>query len=98
MKARRKPIELEVKQWFPPGHEKHDPQMLKTYKNGEPRKLGDLYQFSCIKGMGDDVFFIKTLEGDMKVSPGDWVITGVNGEKWAVKPDIFEKTYDIVSV
>lgn len=70
--------------------------MLKTYENGETRQLGDLYQFSNTKGMGDDLFFIKTLEGDMKVSPGDWVVTGVNGEKWAVKPDIFEKTYEIV--
>ena len=25
---------------------------------------------------------IHTLEGDMKASPGDWIITGVNGEKY----------------
>ena len=34
---------------------------------------------------------IHTLEGDMKASPGDWIITGVNGEKYPCKPDIFEK-------
>lgn len=36
---------------------------------------------------------IDTLEGKMKASPGDWIITGVNGEKYPCKPDIFEKTY-----
>lgn len=37
---------------------------------------------------------IHTLEGDMKASPGDWIITGVDGEQYPCKPDIFEKTYD----
>lgn len=37
--------------------------------------------------------YINTLEGKLYVSPGDWVVTGVKGEKYAVKPDIFEQTY-----
>nr|WP_297935393.1 hypothetical protein [uncultured Lachnoclostridium sp.] len=37
---------------------------------------------------------IHTLEGDMKALPGDWIITGVNGEKYPCKPDIFDKTYE----
>ena len=40
---------------------------------------------------------INTLEGDMKASPGDWIITGVNGEKYPCKPDIFEKTYERIN-
>jgi hypothetical protein len=36
---------------------------------------------------------IETLEGTMTASPGDWIVKGVNGEKYPVKPDIFEKTY-----
>ena len=36
---------------------------------------------------------IETLEGIMIASPGDWIVTGINGEKYPVKPDIFEKTY-----
>ena len=39
---------------------------------------------------------IHTLEGDMIASPGDWIITGINGEKYPCKPDIFEETYEIV--
>ena len=40
--------------------------------------------------------FIETLEGDMKVLDGDWVITGIMGEKYACRPDIFEATYEKV--
>lgn len=39
---------------------------------------------------------IETLEGDMTASNGDWIIKGVNGEFWAIKPDIFEKSYEKV--
>ena len=39
---------------------------------------------------------ISTLEGDMKASKNDYVIKGVNGEFYPCKPDIFEKTYDII--
>ena len=37
---------------------------------------------------------IKTLEGDMKAEAGDWIITGVQGEQYPCKPDIFEQTYE----
>lgn len=40
---------------------------------------------------------IDTLEGRMVASPGDWIITGVHGEKYPCKPDIFEKTYELVN-
>ena len=40
---------------------------------------------------------IHTLEGDMKGEVGDWLITGINGEQYPCKPDIFEKTYEIVT-
>lgn len=36
---------------------------------------------------------IKTLEGDLLVHVGDWIATGVNGEHWAIKNDVFKKTY-----
>ena len=40
--------------------------------------------------------FIKTLEGNMKLSQGDYVIKGVNGEFYPCKSDIFHKTYERV--
>lgn len=39
---------------------------------------------------------IHTLEGDMIAEPGDWIITGVKGERYPCKPDIFEATYERV--
>lgn len=44
----------------------------------------------------DKEIFIETLEGVMKANVGDWIITGVNGEKYPCKPDIFAKTYEPV--
>lgn len=41
-------------------------------------------------------YFIDTLEGRMQVKDGDWIITGIAGEKYPCKPDIFEKTYERV--
>ena len=40
--------------------------------------------------------FIRTLEGNMKVNDGDYIIKGVNNEFYPCKPDIFEKTYELV--
>lgn len=37
---------------------------------------------------------LHTLEGDMHVSFGDWIIKGVKGEIYPCKPDIFEETYE----
>lgn len=39
---------------------------------------------------------IETLEGTMRADPGDWIITGVKGETYPCKPDIFEATYEPV--
>ena len=44
----------------------------------------------------DTQLVIPTLEGDMKVSKGDYVIKGIKGEFYPCKPDVFEKTYDVV--
>ena len=39
---------------------------------------------------------IETLEGIMHADTGDWIITGVKGEKYPCKPDIFDATYERV--
>ncbi len=41
-------------------------------------------------------FEICTLEGDMKVRDTDYIITGIAGEVYPCRADIFEKTYDKV--
>lgn len=44
----------------------------------------------------DNEMIIQTLEGPLKAQPGDWIITGVNGEQYPCKPDIFERSYERV--
>lgn len=39
---------------------------------------------------------VPTLEGRMVASPGDWIVEGVKGETYPVKPDIFAETYEAV--
>ena len=42
---------------------------------------------------------IHSLEGVMDVSQRDWVITGVKGERYPCKPDVFKCTYErVISV
>lgn len=38
--------------------------------------------------------YIDTLEGRMKADIGDWIVTGIDGEQYPVKPDIFKQTYE----
>lgn len=40
--------------------------------------------------------WIETLEGGHIACPGDWIITGVKGEKYPCKSDIFAATYEPV--
>lgn len=44
----------------------------------------------------DRKMIIHTREGDMKANVGDYIITGLRGEKYPCKPDIFEKSYELV--
>jgi hypothetical protein len=39
---------------------------------------------------------IATLEGEMNVSDGDWIIQGIHNELYPCKPDIFEQTYEAI--
>ena len=86
-KYRKKPVVIEAVQWF---------------KHGDVETVRPLDTFPCcmdkpcrecgkpIKEHG----LISTLEGDHRVCPGDWIITGVKGEQYPCKPDIFEQTYE----
>jgi hypothetical protein len=40
--------------------------------------------------------YINTLEGKHYISKGDYIITGVKGERYPCKPDIFKLTYEAV--
>ncbi len=48
----------------------------------------------CQWRQDSDGIAIITLEGEMKASPGDYIIRGVKGELYPCKPDIFDATYE----
>lgn len=67
------------------------------YTNGEfncPNWAIEAYKNKTFVSYGQGDLYIKTLEGEMLVSVGDYIIQGVNGELYPCKPDIFKKTYD----
>ena len=41
----------------------------------------------------DAMGYIETPEGRLRVEAGDWIITGIAGEHYPCKPDIFEQLY-----
>jgi hypothetical protein len=62
-----------------------------------PKWFTDELGKSVVGSGGMPVYFIKTLEGEMRAVPGDWIIRGVKGELYPCKPDIFAATYEPVS-
>lgn len=46
----------------------------------------------------DKEMVIQTLEGPMHASVGDWIITGIRGEQYPCKPDVFDRTYEEVPI
>jgi len=54
------------------------------------------YAGHSITHENDDCYLIPTDEGTMKFGRADMLLTGVNGEIYPCKLDIFEKTYDPV--
>lgn len=41
----------------------------------------------------DATGYIDTPEGRLRVEAGDWIITGIAGESYPCKPDIFKQLY-----
>ena len=109
MKYRKKPVTIEATQWFKNGDhpldgserftegefkgELYEGKVVRYFRH--PQIRGDLTCLKCnhiMHNHGID----ETLEGAMRVCPGDWIITGVAGEHYPCKKDIFEKTYERV--
>jgi hypothetical protein len=52
------------------------------------------YNGHSVTHENDECYIIITLEGTMNFTPGDMLITGVKGEIYPCKLDIFEATYE----
>lgn len=92
MKYRKKPVIIEAVQLLD-----NDDSIVEciefVYNMGMKTSLFGL-NATINKVRANKGFVITTLEGNMNVSFGDYIIKGVNGEFYPCKPDIFEKTYE----
>ncbi len=104
---RKRPVVVDATQWWrngdhpldyasdASGHRRahgHEGEVVRYFRSGDEDDA------PCAK-CGQNHFvhgWIDTLDGGHIVCPGDWIITGVNGEHYPCKPDIFAKTYEPV--
>jgi hypothetical protein len=106
MKFLSKVVEIEATQWF---HNSDHPQDdCKIVTSGKEIFLSEgkiVRYFRCPDVSGDSLCkhcnrimhihgWIDTLEGGHIVCPGDWIITGLKGEHYPCKPDIFKMKYE----
>ncbi len=83
MKEYRKTATIRAEQFLP--NENKIPAGVISDGCGDPRKS---HHYNWI---------IRTLENNCHyVSDGDWIATGIQGEQWAIKPDVFAATYEEV--
>lgn len=111
MKFRKLPVEIEATQWFKNGDHPQDNtrtiygsvgepflsegKVVRYFRHPDKAYAGERHCEKCgniMRAHG----WIDTLEGGHIVCPGDWIITGVKGEHYPCKPDIFEMTYEAV--
>ena len=85
-KYQKKPIIVEAVQWD--GNE-----YIEDLVNWCDRRNGRVLGWY---GDGTKTLRIETLEGPLRVIPGDWIIKGIKGEFYPCKPDVFEATYQEV--
>ena len=81
MKFKKRPIIIEAEQWFP---------------GKVVQGVYFLHPQESRNGLPSYSHWVDTLEGRLAVSPGDWIITGIKGNQYPCKPDIFEATYEKV--
>jgi len=104
---RKKPVVIAAEQWFKNGDHSQDACETFTGTDGNPfQGEGHIVRYfrhpevsgeSKCKKCGVRMHehgWIDTLEGGHIVCPGDWIITGVKGERYPCKPDIFAAIYE----
>lgn len=82
IQATKTPITVEAFNWVGTMTDAED---LKNFLGYIPTYVGSMEEGFSVE--------ISTLEGVMTASPGDYIVKGVQGEFYPVKPDIFAQTY-----
>ena len=93
MKFRKKPVVIEAFQMTKEQREDTSewPEWLNRAWSASWPEVGSVSFYTPTREL-----LISTLEGEQKVSYGDWIIKGIKGELYPCKPDIFEATYEKV--
>jgi len=93
MKYRKKPVVIEAIKWTGQNHRE-----MWDFLTGKVTEYmtatGENFYIDHSKVEGG--LIIKTLEGEHIASIGDFIIKGVSGEVYPCKPNIFDKTYELV--
>ena len=89
MQYRKKPVVIEAFQWD---------GKLNLRGTGWPDWLKDAERAEVVQQTFEGYLTIRTLEGDHRAQPGDWIIRGVKGELYPCKPDIFAATYESAEI
>ena len=79
---RKRPVVIEASQWLRHGDHPSVVELPLWHPSSD--------NATCPHEFG----WVETLEGGHVVSTGDWIITGVKGEHYPCKPDIFAATYE----
>jgi len=105
-KYRKKLVIIETTQWFKNGDHPEDRMPVDAPDPYDMEgKVVRYYRHPDIDGktackhcnvLMERHGWIDTLEGGHVVCPEDWIITGIKGERYPVKPDIFEQLYEKV--
>ena len=106
MKFRKRPVVIEATQWFKNGdhpldyaswrrRENWEGDVVRYFRHPDKVYAGERQCEKCGQIMHKHGW-IDTLEGGHIVCPGDWIITGIKGEHYPCKPDIFAATYEEV--
>ena len=95
-KYRKKPVVIEAVQMTQSQRASNYEWPVWLHKAWQKERGEEGSVHPTIPGTGEGTVSISTLEGEMLVSMGDFIIQGVHGELDPCKPDIFEDTYDVV--
>ena len=87
-KYRKKPVVIEAIQFIDTPERLEE---LSKFIDNQPLRVD-------YKNPNEPVLKLRTLEGEHIVSVGDYIIKGVKGEFYPCKPDIFERTYELVEL
>ena len=86
MRYRKMPVIIDAIQWTGDNYKE-----MKLFADESETKVDPIFKYHL-----DGFLTIKTLEGVVTASENDWIVKGIQGEFYPVKPDIFQLTYEKV--